>query len=60
MTLRVITGADEGGTMTGRELLAELAPTIERHLHRVPPDDPWRAAFQRLLTSAPATPPGAA
>ena len=62
--LRVLDGDEEAGTMTGEDLLAELAPTIERHLHRLPDGDPWRSMFERLLRDAarrpPARPEGAA
>ena len=50
--LRVVDGDEEAGTMDGRELLAELAPVIERHLHRLPPGDPWRPTFERLRQAA--------
>lgn len=57
-TLRVVDSDEDAGMMTGRDLLYELAPIIERALHRIPLDDPWRPTLRRLATAAKGPRPG--
>lgn len=35
--------------LSGRDVLAEIAPLIAQRLHRVPVDDPWRRALEGLV-----------
>lgn len=49
--LTVVHG-DNKPPLSGRDVLAEIAPIIADRLPAVPADDPWRTPLEALLRSA--------